>query len=83
MTKKITELFAWVCTEPDGGEGIPAANLGGLPMPLIGADRARIESLRPHAMTVAHDLGLPVRLVRFCDMEVLEEHEPTTKAGQA
>lgn len=76
---KITELYAWVCTEPDGGEGIPAANLGGMPMPLVGADKARIESLRPYAEDVAYQLGLPVKLVRFTNMEVLEHLNTDTK----
>lgn len=71
--KKITEIFAWICTEPDGGEGIPAVSHDGLALPLVGADRARIESLRPYAQRVAHELGLPVRLMRFSGMEVLEQ----------
>ena len=79
MTKKITELFAWVCTEADGGEGIPAASLGGMPFPLIGADQERIQSLRPYAEDAAYRLGLPVKLMRFTGGEVLEILNTDTK----
>lgn len=74
--KTITEIFAWVCTEADGGEGIPAIDHLGMAMPLVGADRQRIESLRPFAERVAHELGLPVRLARFSGMETLEHINP-------
>ena len=65
--KPIERLYAWIATEPDGGEGVCGAYLSGMPgfTPLIGADRARIESLRPHARLVAAKTGCPVRLVEF------------------
>ena len=81
--KAITEMWAWVCTEPDGDEGIPAIETPMGVMPLVGADRDRIESLRPHAISVAHDLGLPVRLIRFHGLEVVDRIEPPIRAGQA
>jgi hypothetical protein len=74
--KTITEIYAWVLTEPEGGEGIPAIpaiTLGGSIMPLVGADRARIESLRQFALNVRRTTGCPVRLVRFGSRTVLEE----------
>jgi hypothetical protein len=75
--KKITELFAWICTEPDGGDGIPAMHHNGTALPLVGSDGARIESFRPYAEDLARR-GLPVRLARFSTMEVLEEIAPAT-----
>ncbi len=82
--KKITELYAWVCTEPSGDEGVPAIDGGnGTVLPMMGADRERIESLRLHAKAVAHVMGLPVKLCLFTGMQVLEEHEPRRKAGAA
>lgn len=80
--KKIDEMFAWICTEPDGGEGIPAFNGPMGPMPMIGADKDRIESLRPYALAVAHEMGLPVKLVRFYGQQVIEKIEPAIKAGR-
>lgn len=79
MTKpfKITELYAWVIEDPtDGDEGVPAIEGPLGPMPLIGADGARIESLRPAAENVARQVGRPVRLCKFSQMEVLEEIQP-------
>lgn len=70
---EIERIYAWVVTEPDGGEGVPAIKM---PvegpegedeyciMPLMGADRARIESLREFALQCRH-MGLPVRLLCF------------------
>lgn len=82
--QKITEMYAWVCEEPDGGEGVPAVNLGnGIPMPLVGADRERVESLRKYALDGVLPMGYPVKLVRFSNMEVLERHEPKTKITRA
>lgn len=71
--KKLTEMFAWVCTEPDGGEGIPTIMLDGMMFPMLGGDKARIESFRSHAQAVAANSGYPMRLVRFSEREVLEE----------
>lgn len=42
-------------------------------MPLVGADRERIESLRPIAEQMRHDTAYPVKLIRFSTREVLEE----------
>lgn len=70
--KKITEMWAWVCTEEDGGEGIPAIDIGGMVMPLIGADRKRIESLRKYAEQVVNEKSYPVKLMKFSNMEVVE-----------
>lgn len=65
--QKIEKLFAWVATEADGGEGVCGAyvpSMGGL-VPLVGADRERIESLRPHAEIIRRESGFPVRMVEF------------------
>lgn len=64
--QSIDRLYAWVATEADGGEGVCAAWVPGLGnMPLVGADRARIESLRPQAEDVAASTGAVVRLIEF------------------
>lgn len=75
--QKIEKVFAWIATEPDGGEGVIGHEimLDGRLMfaPLVGADRARIESYRPHARNVAAQSGLPVRMVEFSVRTVLED----------
>lgn len=84
MPKQIIDFYAWVATEPDGGEGVPAIDIGGgVIMPLVGADRERVESLRPHAMAVCHMLGHPIKLVRFHGIETLESHEPKQRSSRA
>lgn len=74
--QSIDALYAWIATEPDGGEGVIAAVLPGIPgiTPLIGADMDRIRSYRTFAMMARAETGYPVRLVRFSrrdDLEIL------------
>jgi hypothetical protein len=68
----IDGLWAYLAVgEQDGGEGVVAWNN----MPLIAADRARLDSLRPYAEQVAKAAAKRVVLVRFdqrTDVEVLE-----------
>jgi hypothetical protein len=73
MPKTIDALYAWVATEPDGGEGVCSMQLGAVHMPLIGADMDRVKSLREPAEFVRRVTGYPVRLVRFSRREDLEE----------
>ena len=70
--QEIEALYAWVATEPDGGEGVCSAQIGGMHLPLVGADMDRMKSLRPYAETVRRMSGYPVRLVRFSHREDLE-----------
>jgi len=71
--KTIDAIYAWIATEPDGGEGVCSAQMGNMHMPLVGADMDRIKSLRRFA-EIAHQFsGYPVRLVRFSKREDLEE----------
>lgn len=72
---RIGELFAFVSIHDDGDEGVCAATIGGVMMPLIAADRARLEELRPYAVLAARASGRPVALVRFdqrTDVEIIE-----------
>ena len=52
--KTIDAMYAWIATEPDGGEGVCAARIGDMMMPLIGADVDRAKSLRPYAKAARH-----------------------------
>ncbi|HEY1878475.1 MAG TPA: hypothetical protein VGG68_00935 [Caulobacteraceae bacterium] len=71
----IERLYAWIVTEADGGQGIPAFDRGdGLMLPMIGADSERIESLRPVAMRVA-GVCLKLELIEFSGRVVLETHD--------
>jgi hypothetical protein len=68
----ISVLYAWIATEPDGGEGVCSAQIGDTHMPLVGADLDRIKSLRQWAEAARRATGYPVRLVRFGSREDLE-----------
>lgn len=69
----IDAMYAWVATEPDGGEGICAARIGDMMMPLVGADMDRMKSLREYAEAGRRLTGYPMRLIRFSRREDMEE----------
>lgn len=61
---KIIEMYAYVMTEADGTEGIPAIRLGDMAYPLVGADMARMDSFKPFVQDLLKQ-GYPVKLLRF------------------
>jgi hypothetical protein len=69
----INTLYAWIATEPDGGEGLATMILNGMFMPMIGADRERVQSLRPHAEWVHDVTGCPIKLKAFTVGVVIDE----------
>jgi len=74
--RRIERLYAWICTEPDGGHGIPALKMpDDVIMPMIGSDLIRIESLRPYAEDIRMNKGYPMELVEFSGRKVLETLE--------
>jgi hypothetical protein len=83
--KKITELWAWIIQEPDGGEGVPASSalMPGYFLPLMGADGARMKSLEEHARAIASLSGLPIRLERFANSEIVSPAGPTLEEKMA
>ncbi len=72
----ITEVFVYVVTESEGEEGIPAISLDGAIMPMLAADPKVVQKFRRYALSIAKEMGKPVKLVRFSTMEVVEEFEP-------
>lgn len=76
---KIDELWCWVAYDPaDGNEGIPAFyGIGGLAMPMMGADGDKMLMLRPAAVQAAALSRHDVQLRRFREMTVIE----TIKGG--
>lgn len=69
---RIDQMFAFICLDDDGTEGIPAFLAGGLAMPMVGADMKRVESLRPIAQDMVK-AGKKITLVKFSVRETLEE----------
>jgi hypothetical protein len=62
---KIEEIWAYVAEEKPGDEGVCAASTPMGWMPLVGADKERIQSLKHVAQTVADSSGCSIRLVKF------------------
>ena len=62
----ITELFAFVALDDlDGNEGIMAFLYDGMWVPMIGADRARINSMLPKAKQIAEAAGTTFEIRHF------------------
>lgn len=69
---KITSLKAFLAEDQDGTEGVVAQFIPGMGMmPFVGADDARIESLRPFVKKMADKVK--IKLVKFSVREDLEE----------
>lgn len=62
---KVHEMYAYVAEDESGEEGIIAYPSAYGPMPMIGADRERMRSLRSFAEDAAQVRGKPVELRRY------------------
>jgi hypothetical protein len=75
---RIDTLYAFIVLDDDGTEGVPAimapSSVIGMPMmvPLMGADTARIESLREVVMHDPALHGKKVTLAQFTNRKVIE-----------
>jgi len=65
-----------VLSVDDGGEGVVAAPIGGLTLPLVAADKRRLELIVPIARQVAKQFGKITRLVKFTKREDVEIYQP-------
>lgn len=62
---KITEMFAFVCEDAPGDEGIIGMSLGRMMWPLVGADMERVNALKPYADQISEQTGKPYKLLKF------------------
>lgn len=72
---RIGFIWAWLSID-EGGKGVVAAPMGDLTMPLIAADKRRLDQLKPLAEMLAKRIGKPVRLARFSKREDMEIVQP-------
>jgi hypothetical protein len=72
---RIDRLWAFLSVD-DGGEGLCAAPIGGMTLPLVGADKRRVDMLIPLAKKIAAASGKPVRLAKFGTREDVEIYQP-------
>lgn len=72
---RIDELFAFIASDTDG-EGLPAFRDGNVMLPMVCADKARVDSLREIARLIAKTSGNKITLCRFSVREEIEVIEP-------
>lgn len=76
---KVDELWAWVSVDPeDQNEGIIAFESPMGPMPMVGADRERMMSMKKFAEQTAQKSGIEVKLLRFTKRNEIEILKPKT-----
>lgn len=72
----ITELFAFIAEEREGDEGVVATPVGDDDnIPLVAADRTRMEALIPFAQAIANQSGMSIKVIRLSqrtDEQVIE-----------
>jgi hypothetical protein len=73
---RIDEIYVFIAQDTDG-EGLPAFLApNGMFMPLVCADKARVDSLREKAKEIAAQTGNKITLCRFSVREEIEVIEP-------
>src|SRR5262245_43149152 len=73
---RIESIWAYLSID-EGGEGVCAAPLGnGQTLPMIAADKTRLDQLKPVAVAIAKKIGVPIRLARFKQREDVEIIRP-------
>lgn len=74
MSLKIDNIYAFICTDKDGNEGIIGHRVGGTMMPFVMADVERIKQLRPIAEEISKEYKTKITLSKFSvrtDLEVI------------
>jgi hypothetical protein len=86
MPYRITEIWAFTSIDEDDEEGIVAMHVPNHGwMPMIAADRTRLEQLRPEAVKIASITGRDMRLSRFTvreNVEVISPPPPPTRTSK-
>ena len=70
---RIESMYAFIAEDsgPDD-EGVIGMHTGAGWVPLVAADMARVESLRPFAASIARTTRKPVKLVHFTQRQDIE-----------
>lgn len=76
---RIKSLWAFVSIDNDGDEGVCAAMLGDIAVPLIAADEKRLKSLRPLAEEIAARTSKKIVLARFTERVDEEVIDPSAR----
>lgn len=78
---KINQLFAFIIVDDDGTEGVPAIQAGAVMMPLMGADMARVDSLKTLIEGDPAFRGRRLTICRFGHREVIGTIDRTRDAA--
>lgn len=62
---KIEEMFAFVAQDDNHDEGVMGFQVGNTMMPMVGADMARVNQLRPYADKISQITGKEYRIYKF------------------
>lgn len=73
---RIDSVFAFIVVDDDFTEGVPAIEADGVAYPLMGADLAMVDVLKPHARALAKMYNKPVALVHFSRRTLQEIYQP-------
>jgi hypothetical protein len=78
----ITSLWAFLSVDEHGDEGLCGHHMPDLGwVALVGADEARVRSLRPIAKLIAARSGMKVKLVQFAARKEIEIFDGSDDAG--
>jgi hypothetical protein len=72
---RIDQIWAYLSVD-DRGEGVCAAPQGDMTVPLIAADKRRLDQMTPVARVLAHKFNKVVRLAKFSKREDVEIYRP-------
>jgi hypothetical protein len=72
---RIDRIWAFLSLD-DGGEGLVAAPLDGMTVPLIAADKRRLDALIPIAKQMTKLFRKPIRLAKFSKRDDVEIYQP-------
>lgn len=72
----IDMMYAFIVLDDDGTEGVVALMTDNGYMPMMGADMAMVDKLRPSVQQAANDLGKDVSLVVFTSRSVVDRIVP-------
>ena len=71
---RIDEIFAFVSEDAEGHEGICGFRApDGSWLPMVGADKERVDTLRPIAKIVSEQTGMRIKLLKFSRRSFIEE----------
>lgn len=73
---RIDEMFAFVAIDKTGEGVMGFMGPSGQWFPMVGADMARVDQLRPMAQEIARTSGKEIKLLKFSKREELEVIKP-------